>query len=92
MPVGSYRPNLFGMHDMHGNIWEWCSDWYDDAYYVQSPPRDPAGPTDGARRVLRGGGWLTPVVNCRSALRGHNTVGARHKYNGFRLALSIAKS
>jgi formylglycine-generating enzyme required for sulfatase activity len=92
VPVGSYRPNLFGLHDMHGNVWEWCSDWYDEGYYTRTPERDPTGPSSGERRVLRGGGWCSSPNLCRSALRGHNTVDARHNYNGFRVALSLPGS
>jgi formylglycine-generating enzyme required for sulfatase activity len=92
VPVASFAPNLFGLHDMHGNVWEWCQDWYDDDYYSLSPEVDPPGPKVGQRRVLRGGGWSTPAELCRSALRGHNTLDARHNYNGFRVAVPVAPS
>jgi uncharacterized protein (TIGR02996 family) len=90
-PVGSYPPNLFGLYDMHGNVWEWCKDWFDPGYYREGPTVDPPGPRRGYRRVLRGGGWSTPNDLCRSALRGHNTVTARHNYNGFRVVLEFRK-
>ncbi|MBY0230503.1 MAG: SUMF1/EgtB/PvdO family nonheme iron enzyme [Gemmataceae bacterium] len=86
--VGRYPANLFGLHDMHGTIWEWVADRYDDGYYSYGPEKDPPGPRRGSRRVLRGGGWSTPADLCRSALRGHNTVTAREDYNGFRVALT----
>jgi uncharacterized protein (TIGR02996 family) len=86
--VGSYPPNAWGLYDMHGNVWEWCADWYDKGYYRRSPAEDPAGPAQGQRRVLRGGGWSTSAEVCRAALRGHNLADARFDYNGFRVALS----
>ena len=66
--VGSYRPNAFGLYDMHGNILQWCADWYD--YYGSSPVDDPTGPSGGCGRVIRGGSWDSPGKNCRSAFRG----------------------
>lgn len=56
-PVGSFKPNVWGLHDMIGNAVEWCSDWYDESYYENSPAVDPTGPLSGQYRVLRGGSW-----------------------------------
>lgn len=68
-PVGSFKPNPFGLHDMHGNVWEWCSDWHQDDYYRTSPGSDPHGPTTGLFRVIRGGGWLNGAARNRAAQR-----------------------
>ncbi len=88
-PVGEFAANLFGLHDMHGTIWEWVADWYERDYYAGAPESDPPGPATGSRRVLRGGGWSSGAAMCRSALRGHNTLNARHDYNGCRVAMSV---
>jgi formylglycine-generating enzyme required for sulfatase activity len=80
--VGSYRPNAWGLHDMHGNVVQWCSDWYGREYYKASPRKDPQGPSrgdvvtagydgleNGARRVIRGGCWFNQARFCRASVR-----------------------
>ena len=72
-PVGMYPPNHWGLFDMHGNVWEWCSDWFSRSYYSKSPSSDPKGPSKGTHHVLRGGSASVQAHECRSASRGEAT-------------------
>ena len=83
--VGSYTANRWGIFDMHGNVWEWCWDWYDFGYYAKSPAVDPAGASSGDYRVGRGGSWIIHGRYLRSADRVIISPGSRDDYLGFRL-------
>jgi sulfatase modifying factor 1 len=85
-PVGQFRANPFGLYDMHGNVYEWCADWYDAAYYGKSSPDDPTGSDSGASRVLRGGSWVDWPYYSRSADRIRYAPDYRNYNTGFRVS------
>lgn len=90
-PVGTKKPNALGIYDMHGSVWEWCGDWYNEDYYKSSPTNNPKGPSSGPGRVLRGGGWFSSVGYCRSAFRNWDPQSFRVANYGFRCAWSPTK-
>ncbi len=87
MPVGSYPPNPWGLYDMHGNIWEWCHDWF-DAYPIE-PQTNPKGPDSGLFRIFRGGGWRNYAQLCRSAFRYNYFPDYRYFNIGFRVVDAV---
>ena len=100
--VGSYKPNSFGLYDMHGNVAEWCSDWYDPGYYLDSPEEDPLGPpfgivdtkfTNNGNQnffvVVRGGCWVDDARACRTAYRFRAMPNTRYQLIGFRVVCEM---
>ncbi|HEU19923.1 MAG TPA: formylglycine-generating enzyme family protein [Deltaproteobacteria bacterium] len=85
-PVGTYPPNGYGLHDVAGNVWEWCRDWYDAAYYEKSPYRNPMGPDTGFRGVIRGGCYSSKAEHLRCATRLPLSPGTFDQLVGFRVA------
>jgi formylglycine-generating enzyme required for sulfatase activity len=86
-PVGQFRANAFGLYDMHGNVLEFCSDWYGEDYYEVGPKIDAAGPAKGEFRVLRGGDWSSYPKGCRAAKRYRDRPSIRCSNLGFRVVL-----
>lgn len=85
--VGQKKPNAWGLYDMCGNAWEWCSDWYFESYPAEKAI-DPVGPLSGTYRVVRGGSKIDSASSCRSAARFNDTPDARHVAVGFRVAVN----
>jgi formylglycine-generating enzyme required for sulfatase activity len=88
-PVGKKAPNPWGLHDMHGNVYEWCHDWYSEGPYPAADVIDPSGPRTGWRRALRGGAWIYVADNLRSADRGFSPPDHRSPEIGFRCILLV---
>ena len=86
-PVGQKKPNAWGLYDMHGNVWEWCSDWW-KRDYTTTVVSDPTGRATGSLRVSRGGGGNGGAGSCRSAYRFGIAPAGRVHFLGFRLAFS----
>ncbi len=86
-PVKKFKANPWGLHDMHGNLWQWCEDWYGD--YPDGDITDPTGTETGTRRVLRGGSWFDLARGCRAANRDRVEPASRDDSFGFRLALRL---
>ena len=90
LPVGSFKPNAWGLYDMHGNVWEWCFDWHDVKYYERSSVKDPVNLDGGMQRVLRGGSWRSiGGSDLRSANRSWSWANAYPSYYGFRVVRSL---
>lgn len=90
-PVGQLRPNVWGLYDMSGNVWEWCLDLYDKDHNKGNPKIDPKGPETSSFRAYRGGGWFSSFMNCRCVSRRNNSPGYQNIDLGFRVALVPAE-
>jgi formylglycine-generating enzyme len=88
-PVGLYAPNAYGLFNIGDNVHEWCADWYDAAYYQDSPERNPRGPAAGVRKASRGGSWRHHIKVSRSAARSSIPPEFQYADYGFRIACSL---
>jgi formylglycine-generating enzyme required for sulfatase activity len=88
--VGAKKPNAWGLYDMHGNVFEWCPDWWQDGYYYEMPVDDPTGAATGRGRVCRGGGWNSTARWCRSSSRDGEPPGYGDPSLGLRVSLAPA--
>ena len=91
-PVDAYKPNGFGLYNTSGNVWEWCADWFSPTHHLRADPRNPQGPAQGQRRVLRGGSYLCHRSYCnryRVAARSSNTPDSSAGNLGFRCVRTV---
>ena len=91
-PVGSKKPNPFGLYDVLGNVWEWVEDWFSKEYFKISPIKNPKGPSTGRFKVKRGGSQANLISHIKSHTRYRAPVNRRHYINGFRIAFSAGKA
>ena len=84
-PVGQKAPNGYGLYDMHGNVWEWCNDWYVEDYYATSPTDNPIGPQSGTYKMERGGSWYNGAWGCRTTYRVKHLPSFAHDALGIRV-------